>query len=107
VVQYYLVSPAMAAIALSNCGLIDRSTKERWMGISTREVAIRHGWGDQYRSLQADSGRPRAPQRLLARAIAGYREGVVGVEVIADLRGASASEVESELAAAGITQPDE
>lgn len=101
-VQWFLVSPAIASIALYNGGYIDEVTKDQWMTITTPQLATRYGWMDQYRSLQNDAGRTRSPQRLLARAVTGYREGVVSVQTLATLRGISAGEVEAELAEAGI-----
>jgi hypothetical protein len=44
------------------------------MRVTAPALAARFGWLDQYRALQAGSGRRRAPQRLLARAIQGYLE---------------------------------
>ncbi len=102
VVQRFLVSPAIAAIALHACAYIDSQTKQQWMSLSTPQLATRFGWSDQYRSLQAESDRTRAPQRLLARAISGYEEGVVTAQTLATLRGISAEEVVAELAEAGV-----
>lgn len=102
VVQWFLVSPTLAAIALQDGGYIDAATKAGWMALSTRQLATRFGWSDQYRSLQNDADRTRSPQRLLARAITGYREGVVSAQVIATLRGISAKDAEDELREAGI-----
>lgn len=102
VVQRFLVSPSIAAIALHQAGCIDRSTKQEWMALSTPQLAVRFGWSDQYHSLQVDSDQRRAPQRLLARAIAGYVEGVLPVETIATLRGMTVADTEAELRAAGI-----
>jgi Zn-dependent peptidase ImmA (M78 family)/mRNA-degrading endonuclease RelE of RelBE toxin-antitoxin system len=83
VVQRFLVSPAIAAIALHEAGYIDADIKRNWIGTPTRYLAVRYGWGDQYLALQADSDRRRAPQRLLARAIKGYAEGVLSAQAIA------------------------
>jgi hypothetical protein len=47
--------------------------------------------------LQADSDQRGAPQRLLARAIKGYAEGVISAQAIATLRGLPLEAVESEL----------
>ena len=102
VVQWFLVSPALAAIALYRWEYIDVSTKDHWMQLSTPQLATRYGWMDQYRSLQNDANRTRSPQRLLARAIDGYREGVVSAQTLATLRGVSLEEVEEELAQAGV-----
>lgn len=103
VVQRFLVSPAIAAIALCEAGHIDEATKAEWMSLSTPRLAARFGWSDQYQALQADSDQKRAPQRLLARAIRGYAEGVLSAQAIARLRGVPLSVVEADLRDAGIT----
>lgn len=102
IVQRFLVSPAIAAIALHQAEYIDVSTKHAWMQLSAPQLAARFGWIDQYKALQADSDRRRAPQRLLARAIKGYTEGVLSAQAIATLRGVSLSEAESDLREAGV-----
>jgi hypothetical protein len=53
--------------------------------------------------LQTTSDRRRAPQRLLARAIAGYVEGVLPAQAIATLRGISVEVLMEELSEAGVT----
>lgn len=102
VVQRFLVSPAIAAIAMRDAGMIDPSTCDAWMGLSTPDLATRFGWTDQYSTLRADSDRLRAPQGLVTRAIAGYAAGVVSVQAVATLRGVPVGTVQEELAAAGI-----
>ncbi|WP_045878174.1 ImmA/IrrE family metallo-endopeptidase [Pseudofrankia sp. DC12] len=102
VVQRFLVSPVMATIALRQAGYISGATKSNWMAVTTPPLASRFGWIDQYRALQDESNRRRAPQRLLARAIVGYQEGVVSVQTLATLRGVDAAIVEAELRDAGI-----
>jgi Zn-dependent peptidase ImmA (M78 family) len=102
VVQRFLVSPAIAAIALHQAGSIDAATKTDWMTLSTPQLSVRFGWNDQYQALQADSNRRRAPQRLLARAIKGYAEGVVSAQAIATLRGIPREAAETELREAGV-----
>jgi Zn-dependent peptidase ImmA (M78 family) len=102
VVQWFLVSPPIAAIALHDCGYIDTATKQEWMALSTPRLATRFGWRDQYHALQNDADQTRSPQRLLARAVSGYSEGVVTAQTIATLRGISAEEVTEELTEAGI-----
>jgi Zn-dependent peptidase ImmA (M78 family) len=103
VVQRFLVSPQIAAIALEQAGYIDEATKHDWMALSAPHLAARFGWSDQYQALQADSDRRRAPQRLLARAIAGYTEGVLPAQAIATLRGVPLDTVLAELEEAGVT----
>jgi Zn-dependent peptidase ImmA (M78 family) len=102
-VQRFLVSPAIAAIVLCQAGYIDEATKRDWMTLSTPQLAARFGWTDQYQVLQAGSDRRRAPQRLLARAITGYVEGVLPVQAIATLRGISPEALLGELNEAGVT----
>lgn len=102
VVQRFLVSPAIAAIALRDAGYIDEATRTSWREIMTPGLAARYGWADQYRALRAQSAQRRAPQRLLARAIDGYLANVVSVQTIATLRGMTAPEVEKELREARI-----
>jgi len=107
IVQRFLVSPAMAAIALHQAEYIDAAVKEEWKGWSTPQLAVRFGWSDHYRVLQADSDQRRAPQRLLTRAITGYVEGVLPAQAIATLRGITLEEAETELREAGVvaTEP--
>lgn len=106
VVQRFLVSPAIAAIVMEQAGYLDPDHRQVWSMLHTPQLAARYGWIDQYHAMQADSNRTRAPQRLLARAISGYAEGVLPVQAIATLRGTPASEVESELHAAGVEPPE-
>lgn len=103
VVQRFLVSPQIAAIALEQADYIDEATKRDWMALSAPQLAARFGWSDQYQALQADSDRRRAPQRLLARAIAGYAQGVLPAQAIATLRGVPLDTVLAELEEAGVT----
>jgi Zn-dependent peptidase ImmA (M78 family) len=102
VVQRFLVSPALAAIALQQAGYIDAATKAEWLGLSTPRLAVRFGWSDQYHALQADSDQRRAPQRLLARAVNGYAEGVLSAQAIATMRGITLEIAEAELRDAGV-----
>jgi len=102
VVQRYLVSPAIAAIALEQAGYIDTEAKARLKSETTPRLAARFGWADQYQALQGESNRRRAPQRLLARAIAGYLQNAVSVQTIATLRGLDVATAEAELTEAGL-----
>lgn len=102
VVQRFLVSPAIAAIALHEAGYVDEATKTEWIALYTPRLASRFGWSDQYHALQDESDRRRAPQRLLARAIKGYAEAVLPAQAIATLRGISVEVAEAELREVGI-----
>lgn len=102
VVQRFLVSPQIAAIALHQADYVDDATKQEWMTLSAPRLAARFGWSDQYRALQSDSDQRRAPQRLLARAIRGYAEGVLSAQAIATLRGIALEVAEADLLEAGV-----
>lgn len=102
VVQRFLVSPQIAAIALNQARYIDDDTKREWMTLTAPQLAARFGWSDQYRALQADSDQRRAPQRLLARAIKGYEEDVLSAQAIATLRGITLEAAEADLREAGV-----
>lgn len=102
VVQHFLVSPAIAAIALQEAGFISNEAKTEWMKISTPALATKFGWRDYYAVLQLESNKVRAPQGLVARAICGYEEGVLNAQAIATLQGRTEPEVLSEFQQAGI-----
>ena len=102
VVQRFLVSPQIAAIALHQANYIDDDTKQEWMALTAPQLAVRFGWSDQYRALQADSDQRRAPQQLLARAIKGYAEAVLPAQAIATLRGITLEAAEADLREAGV-----
>lgn len=101
-VQRFQVSPAIATIQLLGIGAIGEAKFEEWSKIFTPTLAARFGWADQYRGLQAESGQRRAPQRLLARVIAGYVSGLLSLETVASVRGISPSDLAIELESAGI-----
>lgn len=102
VVQHFLVSPQVAAIAMCEADVIDQAEKAALKAVSTPALATRFGWMDFYRELQGAAQRTRAPQRLLARATAGYVEGVVSMRTIATLRGVDIGDVEAEFTDAGV-----
>jgi Zn-dependent peptidase ImmA (M78 family) len=102
VVQRFLVSPAIAAIALEQAGYIDEAAKREWMPLEAPQLAARFGWSDQYQALQTASDQRRAPQRLLARAIRGYAEAVLPAQTIATLRGVPLEAAEAALREAAV-----
>jgi Zn-dependent peptidase ImmA (M78 family) len=102
VVQRFLVSPQIAAIALHQANCINTDTKQEWMALTAPQLAARFGWSDQYHALQADSNQRRAPQQLLARAIKGYAEAVLSAQAIATLRGITLAAAEADLREAGV-----
>lgn len=94
-VREYRVSPTIAAIQLRDAGVIDMDACLRWKSTSSAQLAARCGWLGQYTAQAAESQVERAPERLMARAIEGYRRGVIGLNEVAlwygkppeDLRG--------------------
>lgn len=86
-VQAFLASPSLVAIQVRDSGAVDQTTFQHWRTMAAGTLAARFGWHSQYQSLVTQSRRPRAPQALLARAIEGYRWGLVSPAVIARLDG--------------------
>ncbi len=103
-VQRFEVSPAVASIQLHSLHAIDASRHAEWAAMYTPMLATRFGWTDQYKGLQAESRQRRAPQRLLARVIAGYAAGLVSLETVASVRGVAPQELADEFQEAGIRQ---
>ncbi|MXP20159.1 ImmA/IrrE family metallo-endopeptidase [Gordonia sp. HNM0687] len=102
VVQLFGVSPAIAAIVMGDAGVIHADTVERWKVLTTPQVAARFGWLDHYETLQQQSDRPRAPQKLVSRLIAGYVDNVVSAQTIATVLGQRVAAVIANLEQQGI-----
>jgi Zn-dependent peptidase ImmA (M78 family) len=102
-VQRFQVSPAIVAIQLCQGGYLAEDSYQRFSSMYTPSLAARFGWMDQYRALQAESRQRRSPQRLLARAVAGYAMDVVTIETLASVRGLPVTDLVIELDEAGIT----
>lgn len=96
-VQEFEVSPKVAAIQLKEAGQIDEGTYARWGGQSTSQLATRFGWLGHYKSLVEASSRPRAPQRLVTRAVEGYQAGVLSIAELALWYGQDARELQEQL----------
>lgn len=102
VVQRFQVPPAMAAKAMDEGGHTDENTAHHWGNLAAAALATRYGWLDEYHSCAAKAMTVIAPQKLLARAVAGYEEGVVSPQALAALRGVDETTLHSDLATAGI-----
>lgn len=83
-------------------GYIQQKTVEQWHRLSTKELALRFGWDGYYTSLKTASNQLRAPQRILARAIAGYQAGILSAQAIATVQGKTQEEIEKELTSIGV-----
>jgi transcriptional regulator with XRE-family HTH domain len=68
-----------------------------------RRWAYQYGWGPQYDACQAAAAQPRVPRRILDRAMAAYRDGRLGITVLARLQDRSVAELELALTEAGVT----
>lgn len=86
-VQRYMASPRIVAIQLRNVGAIDAETCEQWGRVTGRQLASQFGWHAEYDAQAALSREPRAPQALLARAVEGYRWGLISAAALARLDG--------------------
>jgi hypothetical protein len=96
-IQEFEVSPHIATIQLRTLKRIDADTYSNWSARSAANLAMRFGWGSQYRSLAADSSVPRAPQSLMTRAVEGYQRGVLSITELAYWYGQDPTELEEEL----------
>jgi hypothetical protein len=77
----------MVAIQLREGRYISQAQVRSWASITSPQLAAQFGWSDQYHALQRESDTRRTPQRLLARATAGYLANVISLRAIARLRG--------------------
>lgn len=101
-VQTYRASPQIVAIQLREATIINQAQCSEWSSITTTRLAAQFGWRAEYQLLVEQARRPRAPQALLARAIEGYRRGLVTSATIARLEGTAHASVTRQLAADGI-----
>jgi hypothetical protein len=100
-VQEFGVSAHIAAIQLRDASLIDDDAVQSLKGLSAHALSLRHGWLDQHAALARSSESPRAPQRLIARAVRGVQEGVLGISELARWYDRGVEELELELGATG------
>lgn len=106
IVQVFGVSPQLAAIQLREASLIDAELTSRWSKITTKNLANKFGWENQYRLLAHASNTPRAPQLLVTRAIQAYQNGALGLAELAFWYGRSAAEIAAEFDISASSEPD-
>jgi len=93
----------MVAIQLREARYISEQQKSGWMNLTAPRLSTRYGWSNLYSIWKTDSQAIRPPQRLLARTIDGYTQGLVSIDTIARLEDTDAEVAEAELAEAGLT----
>jgi Zn-dependent peptidase ImmA (M78 family)/transcriptional regulator with XRE-family HTH domain len=99
--RHFGVSPEVARIQLDRMGLLPAELQV--VGLpSGRRWAYRYGWGAQFDSDQAATGQSRAPRRILDRAIGAYREGKLGIGVLAKLQDIPVPQIEQAFTEAGV-----
>jgi len=103
-VQRFDVSPHIAAIQLREAHRVSAETCGTYARVSAGQLAARHGWLDLHKQRSETASRPRSPQRLLARATAGYVAGVISINELADWAGESPEELEADLRREGISR---
>lgn len=105
-VQEFEVSPHIAAIQLRTAKLLSPATCAEWSKVSALTLANDYGWRSQYRSLSVDSSMPKSPQDLMARAVEGYRRGVLGLAELARWYDLDPRELEAELGPPALGEDD-
>jgi transcriptional regulator with XRE-family HTH domain len=99
--RHFGASPEATRIQLDRMGLLSSHLKNAGLP-SGRRWAYSYGWGVQFDSDQAAAGQPRVPRRILDRAIEAYREGKLGIGVLAKLQDRSVPQMEQALADAEV-----
>jgi Zn-dependent peptidase ImmA (M78 family) len=102
-VQRFGLSPQMVAIQLCQARYISEQQKNQWMALTAPRLATRYGWSNTYALWQDESRAIRPPQRLLARAIDGYTNGLVSIDTIARLEDTDPNSARDALDDAGLT----
>lgn len=97
IVRHFRVSPPVAAIQLRDMGIITPQEATELGENDAAWYAFRYGWEAEREGLVSAALRVRPPQRILARAIDGYRHGIVGAAVVARLRAQTEEETLQEL----------
>lgn|GEM_PF-453007 len=100
--RYFRVSFPVVLIQLTEMGLITNARKAKLLGPTGVDLAHRYGWGPAYEQEQAAAAAVRAPRRILERAVAAYRENLIGVRALAMLEGRTPEDARSALEEAGI-----
>lgn len=101
-VRKFRVSPQMAAVAFKSAGLIAEAKYDEWKKWTTKNLATRFGWLEEFKLAAIASNTPRAPRQLMARALNGYIEGAISASEIALLKNEKLADVRRDLDEGGI-----
>jgi Zn-dependent peptidase ImmA (M78 family)/DNA-binding Xre family transcriptional regulator len=99
--RHFGVSLEATRVQLDRMGLLPTTLRE--VALPTgRRCAYRYGWGPQFDSDQTAAMQPRVPRRVLDRATEAYRDGKLGIGVLARLQDRSVDQIEQALNEAGV-----
>jgi Zn-dependent peptidase ImmA (M78 family)/DNA-binding XRE family transcriptional regulator len=88
---------------LLNLKLISDHGRRTLLDMGSKTLALRYGYEVEWRRLEEERGRRRAPRPLYERALRAYEHGLVGIEPVAELLGRKNAEaLRRELDAQGI-----
>ncbi|TFD70535.1 ImmA/IrrE family metallo-endopeptidase [Cryobacterium fucosi] len=102
VVRYFEVSTQIALIQLDRAGWLAPGQREEWSSLSVGKLAARHGWTDEHQASQQKANTPQAPMRIVELAMDAYENNLIGLEVVARIRGLTTEKVQAELNEYGI-----
>jgi Zn-dependent peptidase ImmA (M78 family)/transcriptional regulator with XRE-family HTH domain len=97
--RHFGVSPEVARIQLDRTRMLPAALRAV---PSTRVLAHRYGWGQQYDVEAELAKRPVPPQRIQERATHAYRIGMLGLAALARLTGVSEADLAESFAEADI-----
>lgn len=100
--RHFRVSFPVILIQLEEMSIITTARKKELWGPTGEQLAHRYGWGPAYEQEKEAAQAVRAPRRILERAVAAYRQDLLGVRALAMLEGRRPEEAEARLAEAGI-----
>jgi Zn-dependent peptidase ImmA (M78 family) len=96
-VQFFGVSPTVAAIQLREESWISDDTFSQWEQETAPRLSVLFGWDAERKALLATSAQKRPSQRLTSRAVDLYGRGLVAIEFVASVTGRPVSEVEADM----------
>ncbi|MFC5369400.1 ImmA/IrrE family metallo-endopeptidase [Arcanobacterium bovis] len=100
VVRTFKVTPHVAAIQLKDAGIINQIQSDEFYKISTRTLASRFGWREEF-DIDCEISQKFFPSpQLVLDATNAYRHGLVSIGAVATARGKDVDEIQKEIAEA-------